>query len=371
MTFPFYKQLDEKDCGPTCLRMVAKYYKVDISIQKLKEYAETSRRGSSLHGIANAAEKIGFKTLGVKIDFQKLEKHAIFPAIVYWNKKHFVVVYKIKGSKITIADPDHGLIKLDKKEFIRHWIGGHANEQTEEGIVLLLEETPELMKEHAAVSEQKLGVAFLLKYFLKYRKLLFQLGLGLFSASILQLLFPFLTQSIVDVGIGNKDIHFLYLVLLGQLFVFLGRSAIEITRSWILLHVSSRINIQLVSDFLVKLMKLPISYFDAKMTGDILQRINDHNRIEELLTNHSLNTLFSVFNFLVFGGILILYDIPIFLIFLAGTALYFFWISFFMKKREDLDYKYFSHSSDEGSKIVELIQTEEDIKLNNAERNKR
>jgi ATP-binding cassette subfamily B protein len=198
-----------------------------------------------------------------------------------------------------------------------------------------------------------------------------QLGLGLLAASILQLIFPFLTQSVVDIGIQNKDIHFLYLVLIGQLFVFLGRTTIEIVRGWILLHLSTRINISLVSDFLIKLMRLPISYFDVKMTGDLMQRIEDHTRIEHLLTNQSLNVLFSVINFIVFGIVLGIYSIPVFLIFLVGTALYFFWVSFFLKKRKDLDHKRFSQMSDERTKIMELIAGMQEIKLHNAERQKR
>ena len=197
------------------------------------------------------------------------------------------------------------------------------------------------------------------------------MGLGLFSVSLLQLIFPFLTQSVVDIGIQNKNMHFLYLVLVGQLFVFLGRTLIEISRGWILLHLSTRINISLVSDFLIKLMKLPIAFFDSKMTGDIMQRIGDHSRIEQLLTNQSLNVLFSAFNFLIFGTVLAIYSLPILGIFLVGTVLYFVWVSFFMKKRADLDHKRFSQMSEEQSKVMELIQGMQEIKLHNAERNKR
>lgn len=359
------------DCGPTCLRMIAKYYKRNISIQKLRQLSETTRSGSSLEGIANASEKIGFRTMGVKINFEKLRKDAPLPAIVFWNEHHFVVVYKITKSKVYIADPAHGLLIYTSQDFISNWIGKHANSSTEEGIVLLLEATPKLLQKEQDDISKKQGFGFLIKYLIVHKKSLFQLGLGLFSASILQLIFPFLTQSVVDIGIQNKDIHFLYLILIGQLFIFLGRTVIEITRSWILLHLSTRINISLVSDFLIKLMKLPISFFDSKMTGDIMQRISDHHRIEQLLTNQSLNIFFSIFNFVVFGIILGIYSIPIFTIFLIGTALYFFWVSFFMKKRSDLDHKHFSQMSHERSKILELIFGMQEIKLHNAERNKR
>ena len=369
--FPFYQQPDTMDCGPTCLRMVAKHFKRSISLQKIRKLSETTRSGSSLQGIADAAEKVGFRTLGVKINFQKLQEEAPLPCIVFWNERHFVVVHKIKKNRVFVADPAHGLLQYSKQEFIDNWIGKHANEKTEEGIVLLLEPTPKLSEKEDDDVSKKGGMGFLWKYLSNYKRFMFQLGLGLFSVSILQLIFPFLTQSVVDIGIQNKDLHFLYLVLFAQLFIFLGRTIIEISRGWILLHLSTRINISLVSDFLIKLMKLPISFFDSKMTGDIMQRIGDHQRIEQLLTNQSLNVLFSAFNFIIFGVVLAIYSVPIFVIFIIGTILYFFWISFFMKKRKDLDHKRFSQMSDERNKVLELIQGMQEIKLHNAERNKR
>lgn len=371
MKFPFYQQPDTMDCGPTCLRMVAKHFKRTISLEKIRRLSDTTRSGSSLKNIADAAEKIGFKTLGVKIDFKSLAEEAPLPCIVFWNENHFIVVHKIKKNKVYVADPAHGLLSYTQQEFIDNWIGKHANETTEDGIVLLLEPTVKLKEKEEDDVAQKKGIGFLMQYLFGYKRFLYQLGLGLFSVSLLQLIFPFLTQSIVDIGIQNKNMHFLYLVLVGQLFVFLGRALIEISRGWILLHLSTRINISLVSDFLIKLMKLPISFFDSKMTGDIMQRIGDHSRIEQLLTNQSLNVLFSAFNFLVFGTVLAIYSLPILGIFLVGTVLYFVWVSFFMKRRADLDHKRFSQMSEERSKVMELIQGMQEIKLQNAERNKR
>jgi ATP-binding cassette, subfamily B, bacterial len=369
--FPFFLQPDIKDCGPTCLRMICKYYGANISLAKLRQLSETSRVGSSMLGLSNAAEKIGFRTLGVKIDFNNLVENAPLPCICFWSERHFIVVYKIKKNTIYVADPAHGLLQYSKQEFIQYWIGNHANDKTEEGWALLLEPTPALREKEYDSVVPKTGFAYLFSYLQGYRRLLVQLGLGLLAVSLLQLIFPFLTQSIVDIGIQNKDIHFLYLILIGQLFVFLGRTSVEVIRGWLLLHLSTRINISLVSDFLIKLMKLPISFFDVKLTADIMQRIGDHQRIENLLTNQSLNVLFSFFNFIVFGAVLAVYSIPVFLIFLVGTAIYFFWVSFFMKKRSDLDHKRFSQLSDERSKIMELISGMQEIKLHNAERRKR
>lgn len=351
--------------------MICKYYGVSIGLPKLRQLSETSRAGSSMLGLSNAAEKIGFRSLGVKIDFNNLLKNAPLPAIVFWNERHFVVVYKIKKNTIYIADPAHGLLQYNKKEFIQNWIGKHAEENTEEGWVLILEPTHSLRNNEDVNEGAKSGFGYLFRYLRGYRKLILQLGIGLMAISLLQLIFPFLTQSVVDIGIQNRDINFLYLIFIGQLFVFLGRSSVEVIRGWLLLHLSTRINISLVSDFLIKLMKLPIAFFDVKLTADIMQRIGDHQRIENLMTNQSLNVLFSLFNFIVFGAVLALYSVPIFLIFLFGTAIYFLWISFFMKKRSDLDHKRFSHLSDERSKVMELIAGMQEIKLHNAERQKR
>jgi ATP-binding cassette subfamily B protein len=368
---PFYRQLDAKDCGPTCLRMVAKHYGKSLAIEKLRALSETTREGSSLHFLADAAEKIGFRSLGVKINFEQLSEDAPLPAIVFWNKIHFVVVYKIKKNTVYVADPAHGYLTYTKEEFIKHWIGENADDKTEEGIVLLLEPTPDLKSSDEDEPSSKKGFGFLYRYLFRYKKFLVQLVIGLLIGSVLQLIFPFLTQSIVDIGIQNQDLNFVYLILLAQLFLFLGRTSVEIIRGWILLHLSTRINISLISDFFIKLMRLPIAFFDIKMTGDILQRIRDHSRIEELLTGTSLNTLFSLVNLLVFGIVLGLYDLTILGVFAVGSIIYFLWIIIFLKKRRDLDYKRFSQFSSEQSKVIELINGMQEIKLHNAEKQKR
>ncbi len=369
-SFPFYKQADNKDCGPTCLKIVAKYYGKIFNIQKLRNLSETTRSGSNLKHIANAAEKIGFRSLGVKISFEKL-KEATLPCVVHWDKVHFVVLYKIKNDKCYISDPGHGKLNYSKKEFIQRWIGNNADEKTMEGVTLLLETTPKFFQEEDDYTQQDFGFSFLLKYISKYKSFLINLIIGLIVASIIQLIFPFLTQSIVDIGIRNYDIHFIYLILLAQLFLFIGKTSVDILRSWILLHLSTRINISLISDFFIKLMNLPISFFDVRMTGDILQRINDHKRIEAILTTSSLNAIFSVINLVVFGIVLAWYNKYIFLIFLLGSVFYFSWVLFFFKKRKDLDYKRFSQVSREQSKVIELINGMQEIKLHNAEKQKR
>lgn len=367
--FPVYIQPDSKDCGPTCLRIIAKHYGKLISLQEVRDLSETTREGSNLLKLSDAAEAIGFKSLGVKLDFDTL-KDASFPFIAHWNKTHFVVVYSIKKDVVYVSDPSYGLISYTKNDFIARWIGNNATEDTKEGIALLLEITPKF-KEINWENTDKKSFRFLFQYLFKYKNLLIQLVIGLIVGSILQLIFPFLTQSIVDIGIQNQDIHFIYIVLFAQVMLFLGQTSVGIFRSWILLHLSTRINISLVSDFFIKLMSLPISYFDTRMTGDIMQRINDHSRIETLLTGSTLNTMFSMVNLFVFGAVLIYYSLSIFFIFSVGSIIYILWILFFLKRRKELDYKRFSQLSQEQSTIIELINGMQQIKLHNAEKQNR
>lgn len=369
--FPFYKQPDSKDCGPTCLRIIAKYYDKNISLNNIRKTSETTRLGSTLLNLSEAAEKIGFKTLGVKISYDNLINNDIpLPCILHWNKHHFVVLYKIDKNNIYISDPSHGLITYRKTEFLKNWIGSNVNNSTNEGIALLLEPTPNLYKEIIDEDNRK-SFLFLFHYIFRYKNLITQLFISLLIGSLLTLILPFLTQSIVDIGIQNQDINFIYLILIAQIMLFIGRMSIDIIRGWILLHLSTRINISLVSDFFIKLMNLPISYFDTRMTGDIIQRINDHSRIENLLTNTSLNSLFSIINIFVFSFVLFYYDWKIFLIFFIGSILYVSWITFFLKRRKELDYKRFNQIADEKSKEIELIDGMQEIKLHNAEKRKR
>ena len=370
-SFPTYKQPDSKDCGPTCLKIIAKYYGKTINIQTLRIYSETTREGSSLLNLSDAAEKIEFRTLGVKLDLNKLEE-APLPCILHWNKEHYVVLYKIKKNKFHISDPAIGLIEYSKEEFLKFWIGNNSDENTNEGIALLLEPTPKFHESEFDLEDNKsFGFNLLFKYIVPYKSYVLQLVFGLLAGSLLQLIFPFLTQSVVDVGIKNQNIHFIYIVLFAQLFLFLGKTALELIRSWILLHLSARINIALISDFFIKLMNLPISFFVVRMAGDIMQRINDHHRIERILTTSSLNVLFSVINMFIMGGVLAYYNLKIFAVFFIGSFCYFLWVILFLKRREKLDYKRFSEVSQEQSKVIELINGMQEIKLHNAEKQKR
>ncbi|NHM02358.1 peptidase domain-containing ABC transporter [Flavobacterium difficile] len=373
--FPNYIQADSKDCGPTCLKIISKYYGKTINIQQLREFSETTREGSNLLFLSDAAEKIGFRSLGVKLNLERLNE-APLPCILHWNKEHYVVLYDIRKGNYLISDPGYGLIAYHQTDFIKFWIGNNADHFTQEGVALLLEPTPTFYDLENDTTEKNgkkrsLGFSLLSQYVLKYRSFLIQLVVNLLAGSILQLIFPFLTQSIVDVGIQNQDMGFVYIILFAQLFLFAGRMGLELIRGWIMLHLSTRINISLISDFFIKLMNLPISFFDVRMTGDIMQRINDHHRIERILTTSSLNVIFSIFNMIVMGGVLAYYNLTIFFVFFTGSILYFGWITLFLKRREELDYKRFSEISQEQSKVIELINGMQEIKLHNAEKQKR
>ncbi len=338
------------DCGPSCLAMIAKHYGQQADKEQLRKICSLGKEGVSLLGISKAAENLGFKTIGGRLSFEMLYQEDPMPCIIHWNQNHFVVVYKIKKHNkgkytVYVADPGKGLVTYTKEEFCEHWVSTKTNGE-EKGIALLLEPTEQFYAQNdtKAVPTQR-RVKFLWSYLKKYKRFFTQLILGLLLGSLLQLVFPFLTQAIVDTGIGGKDVGFVWLVLLAEMMLLFSRTAIDFIRSKILLHISTRINISLISDFFIKLMKLPMKFFDTKLMGDLLQRIEDHRRVEQFLTSSSLSLLFSFFTFLVFGVVLAVYNLGIFLVFLFGTSLYAGWIILFLKKRRQLDYKYFEQSA--------------------------
>ena len=371
MTFvPYYPQHDAMDCGPTCLRMVAAFYGKRYSLEGLREKSFITREGVSMLGISEAAEKIGFRSICVQVGYEKLQE-APLPCIIHWNQQHFVVVYKLNDKHVWVADPGAGKLKYTKEEFCNCWLSSRKNEE-DTGVALLLEPTPEFYTiEDEGDEVNRKGFSFLYSYLRPYRGLVGQLLLGLLLGSMIQLMLPFLTQSVVDFGINNQNLGFIYLVLIAQLMLSFSSSAVVIIRGWILLHLGTRINIALISDFLIKLMKMPISYFDSKMTGDILQRINDHKRIQDFLTGSSLSVIFSVFNIIIFGIVLLVYSGMIFLIFMGGSALYVAYVWLFMKKRAELDHKRFAQQSANQSTVVQLVNGMQEIKLSACEQQKR
>uniref|UniRef100_UPI00292D115F peptidase domain-containing ABC transporter n=1 Tax=Pedobacter nutrimenti TaxID=1241337 RepID=UPI00292D115F len=355
--FPHFKQPDQMDCGPTCLRMVAKHYGRNYTLQRLREISGINREGVSLLGISEAAERIGFRTTGIRITLDKLLEIEL-PCVLHWNQKHFVVLYKIvskrsKGWVFYISDPAKGLVEYTESEFLKHWLSTQNNGHSE-GIALMISPSPDFYKQ-GGDPEKGLNLTYMLGYLFKYKQLIVQLFVGLGVGSLLQLILPFLTQSVVDIGINTRNLNFVYIVLIAQTMLFLGRMSVDFIRSWILLHMTTRINISILTDFLIKLMKLPMSFFETKMTGDIMQRMSDQGRIQSFLTGSSLNTIFSLFNLVVFSFVLAYYNVNIFIIFLVSSVLYSLWVVFFLKKRRELDFKRFDISSENQSNIVQLI----------------
>lgn len=372
--FPHYLQHDAMDCGPTCLRMIAKYYGKTYSLQTLREHSFITREGVSMLGISDAAEFIGFRTSGVRISLQQLVEDMPLPCILHWNQNHFVVCYGIKkkkdGYRFNIADPARQLVTYREEEFKKCWLATKV-EGEEKGTALALEPGPEFYEREDEQDSGRRNLRFFLKYLSPYKKQVVQLVFGMVAASLLQLIFPFLTQSLVDVGIRDGNLSFITLILIAQLVIAVSQLSVEFIRSWILLHMNTRINISLISDFLAKLMKLPLHYFDTKMIGDIMQRIGDHNRIESFLTGSSITTLFSFINFFIFSFVLAYYDLGILAIFLVGNALYVGWILAFMKYRRELDIRRFAQASGEQSSLIQLVTAMQEIKLNNCEKQKR
>ena len=370
--FPHYPQYDAMDCGPSCLRMIAHYYGRRFSLAKLREYTYADREGVSLEGIIAAAERIGLRALPVQLPMQGGERDELglldapLPLIAHWDQNHFVVVYKMNRKHVWIADPASGKQRLTRLEFETHWLS-----DGDKGIALLLEPQPRFYEEEGETGAKKDSLSYLLAYLKPYRAYFWQLVLGLLLASLFQLLFPFLTQAIVDVGIQNSDLSFINLILLAQLMLFLGRITVNILRNRILLHLGTRINVALIADFLQQLMRLPIAFFDTKMTGDLLQRIGDHRRIEQFLTHSSLSFLFSAFSLLVFGIVLWVYDGTVFLIFLISSLLYFGWILWFLQRRQVVDNARFKDLSNNQSALIELVQGMPEIKLQNSSRKRR
>jgi ATP-binding cassette subfamily B protein len=346
--------------------MLAKHYGRSYKIQTLRKLCEINREGVSLLGISDAAEKIGFRCLGAKLNLVDL-KNAERPCILHWRQHHFVVLHKIKKDKYYIADPEKGLVVLSEDDFKGQWI---SDKHKDIGIVLLLSPTPQFFEQEDE-KDSKIKWTFLLRYLITYRQLVLQLLFGLGIGSLLQLIAPFLTQSVVDIGINTRNINFIYLILIAQIALIIGRVSVDFIRSWILLHISTRVNVSILTDFLIKLMKLPMSFFDTKMTGDIMQRMSDQKRIESFLTGSTLSTVFSMFNLVVFSVVLVYYNSLIFFVFAASSALYITWIVIFLKQRRNLDYKRFSISSKNQSSIVQLVTGMQEIKLNNCEQQKR
>ena len=359
------------DCGPTCLRMITKFYGKNIPSEYLREVANLSRAGTSLGGLSDAAEVIGMNTLGLNTNYKTLKNDIPLPCIAYWRQRHYIVIYGFKKNKIKIADPGFGLVEYTEQEFKNGWLLPKHSTQESEGVVLLLEPIPKFYDIDDKKQNSKNSFTFLISYFRGYKRYFFQLFLGLLVGSGLQLILPLLTQAVVDIGINTQNLNFVYLVLIAQLVLFVSQTSVNAIRTWIILHITNRINLKMLSNFLIKTMRLPISFFEAKNIGDILQRIQDHNRIQNFISASTLDILFSGVNLIIFSSILCYFNVPLFIVFLIGTALYVIWIQLFMRKRADIDFRYFDQSAENQSNTIQLINGMQEIKLNGSERRRR
>lgn len=368
--FPFYKQHDSMQCGITCLQMICKYYGKEYSLESLSRYCFATTEGVSMLGISEAANKLGLHTICGRVTMEQLPQ-APLPCILHWSQNHFVILYKIKNNKkFYIADPGKGLVTYTEKEFKNHWISTQSKGE-EKGIAMFIQPTPAFHELSGETTNRKRSFNFLFGYIKQYRRYFGQIILGALVGCVLQLIFPFLTQAIVDIGITHQNLGIIYLILLGQLILTISRTSVDFIRRWILLHISMRINISLVSDFFIKLLKLPMSFFDTKLMGDLMQRMNDHNRVEKFLTTQMLNVTFSLLSFIVFGCVLLGYNIFIFLIFLTESILYGIWIAIFLKKRKLLDYELFEKQAMNNNKTYQFITSMQEIKLQNCEQRRR
>jgi ATP-binding cassette subfamily B protein len=364
--FPFFRQLDYRDCGPTCLRMVAKFYGKTFSREFLRDKAGITRTGVNMAGIADAAESIEMRTLGMRISLESLVNEAPTPFIAPWRQKHFVVVYKTSKTKIYVADPAQGLLEYSHQEFLEAW----TNTSDNTGFVLLLEPNANFHSQEEDETKNK-GFAFLMPYLLPYKRIIYQLLLGLIVGIAIQFSLPFFVQSVVDIGVNNHDISFIYLVLIAQLVLFVTQTLVNIFREWLMLHINGRFHIKMVSDFLFKMLKLPINFFDTRNTGEHLQRITDHTRIQNFISSSSFSMLYSIVLFMVFGFVLAFYNLKIFLVFIVGAIFYVSWTFFFLKKRAEIDFKNFDQMSQSQTSLVQIINGVKEIKVNNSQRKNR
>lgn len=354
------------DCGPTCLKMVAQHYGKQLPIEHIRKLCDKGKTGVSLLGLSKAAESLGFSALPLKLDLKTFTEEATLPCLVHWQGQHFVVVYKIDKKHIYLADPGIGKVKLSHREFMEHW-----RYNDDEGVALLLRPTAQFEQQKEQEKPSSNGLVQLWHYLRRHQRFAKQLLIGAFVSSLLALMLPFLTQSLVDYGIGNKDLGFIYIIVIAQLILFLSRTAADFIKGWVLAYMGAHINVAVLSDFLLKLMRLPLSFFATRNLGDIMQRINDHQKIEEFLTSHSINVVFSMLNLLVFSLVMLSYSFAAFITFLVGSVLSIFWITLFFNRRKILDYRQFSQMSDNQNSIMQLVNGMPEIKLNDCAVRKR
>lgn len=371
--FPLILQHDSMQCGVACLAMICSHYGRDYPLGALSQYCSPTAEGVSLLAISDAAEKLGLHATAGRTITEHLSS-TVLPCILHWRQNHFVVLYRLRGrggkQKYFIADPAKGLDVYSRDDFLEAWastgIGGQDG-----GVALFLKPTPEFYSRPQEECQPQRSFRFLLGYIRQYRRYFGQIVLGLLLGCILQLIMPFLTQAIVDVGIRGENLRLIWLILTGELMIVLGRTATDLIRRWLLLHISMRINISLVSDFFIKLLRLPMGFFDTKLTGDLMQRISDHSRVQSFLTSQTLSVMFTTLSFMVFGAVLLVYNWKIFCIFLTGSIMYGLWTAAFLRRRKVLDYELFEQLARNQNSTWQMITSMQEIKLQNCGQRRR
>lgn len=365
--FPIEYQMDSQDCGPASLKMIAKYFGKYYSLQYLRDCCGLTKEGVTLLDLGTGAESIGLHSLAIKCSVDAVVKQVPFPAILLWNENHFVVVYDADKRHVWVADPTKGHIRYTHDEFCRGWyLKGE-----EQGVLLAVEPTAEFSQTEEERRQQRDSMIGILRYFMPYKRNFALIFVVMLVVTLLQGLLPFISKAVIDVGIASSDVKFINMVLIGNICILVSVMVFNIIRDWILMHITARVNIALISDYLIKLMKLPVTFFENKLLGDILQRAQDHERIRAFIMNNSLSLVFSMFTFVVFSIILLVYNPIIFLIFVGGSVLYVVWVLLFLKIRKKLDWQYFELISRNQSYWVETVSAIQDIKIYNYERARR
>ncbi|MDD6437908.1 MAG: peptidase domain-containing ABC transporter [Prevotella sp.] len=365
--FPVEYQMDSQDCGPASLKMIAKFFGRYYSLQYLRDRCGITKEGVSLLDLSTGAESIGLHTLALKCTTEELMQKVPLPAIVHWNDNHFVVVYDADRRHFYVSDPTKGRVKYTLEEFRRGWCKDKGNR----GVVLAVEPTADFNTSREEREQQKNSMISLLHYFTPYRKNFGLIFFIMLMVTLMQGLLPFISKAVIDVGIASSDVKFINMVLIGNICILVSVMVFNVMRDWILMHITARVNIALISDYLIKLMKLPVTFFENKLLGDILQRAQDHERIRSFVMNNSLALIFSTLTFVVFSVILLVYNTVIFLIFLGGSVLYAGWVLLFLRIRKKLDWQYFELISRNQSYWVETVSAIQDIKIYNYERSRR
>jgi len=365
-SFISFRQTDKKDCGPTCLRIICRYYDKIISIEYLRELTNVSHFGTTLYGLSTAAEKLGFRTITSKMTFKNFVKNFSLPTIVHWKQNHFIVVYKVKRNYIYVADPAIGKMKYDYKSFLEGW-SSYENEEAV-GVALYLEPTPQI---YAEDDSPKISFSYFLSYFSNYKKQYLQVILGMLASMVIGFLVPFTTKSVIDIGINGKNINFINLMLIAQFVLAFSTIAIGFIQSWLFMHIATKIGLSITIGYIAKVMKLKIPYIERKTLGDFMQRMSDNGRIQAFISTSTISTVFSFTNVIIFGVVMATYNLKVLAVFLIGSSIYALWILLFIKKRREFDMKKFEQNSESQTSIVQIFNGIRDIKLFNFEKYKR